>query len=253
MNSPPPLSRLKDAIVLGQRVNAARFAQMEDAIVDAARTGRGGYVCVANVHMLTLARQMPTLAKAMQDAAFVTSDGMPLVWALRRKGHDWAERVAGPDLLDALCARAASEELPIYFYGGSDASIASLKTAITSRFPSVPIAGMEAPPLLPDEPKVDPDTTRRINASGARIVFVGLGCPKQEVWMARNAPSLDAVVLGVGAAFGFVAGTVRRAPQWMRRAGLEWLFRLAMEPRRLFRRYLVTNTLFLFYWIRGQV
>ena len=239
--------------MLGQRVNAARFQQMEDAIVDAARAGHGGYVCVANVHMLTLAKRMPTLAKAMRDAAFVTSDGMPLVWALKRKGHDWAERVAGPDLVEALCKRAAADQLPLYFYGGSDTSLASLKAAITSRFPDAPIAGMEAPPLLPDEPTADPDTTRRINETGARIVFVGLGCPKQEIWMTRNAPHLNAVVLGVGAAFDFVAGTVRRAPQWMQRTGMEWLFRLAMEPKRLCRRYLVTNAVFLSYWIRGQV
>ncbi len=229
------------ARVIGAPVAACRFDSAVARIMAAAREGRGGYVCVANVHMATEARRAPALLEAMENALLCVSDGMPLVWSLRRQGYT-AERVAGPDLMAELCARAAAEGLPIYLYGGDAETLARLKARLCARFPGLVVAGAEAPPRLPAHPGADGQAAARIRASGARLVFVALGCPKQELWMAANAPAIPAVLLGVGAAFGFLAGVRARAPRWMQRAGLEWLFRLISEPRRLWRRYLTTNS-----------
>jgi N-acetylglucosaminyldiphosphoundecaprenol N-acetyl-beta-D-mannosaminyltransferase len=156
-----------------------------------------------------------------------------------------------------LCEAAAAEGLPVYFYGGDQALMAALVDALRRRLPALRIAGAEAAPLLPRQPEPDQATIERIRGSGARLVFVGLGCPKQEFWMQAHRAHLDAVLVGVGQAFGIAAGIVPEAPAWMRRSGLEWLFRLASEPRRLWRRYLVTNTLFAAYVLgdaaRGMV
>ncbi|MFQ5785441.1 MAG: WecB/TagA/CpsF family glycosyltransferase [Alphaproteobacteria bacterium] len=243
---------LERGAVIGAPVTAGAFDEVAEVVLDSARAGRGGYVCVANAHMAVTARRDPALRAIMTRALAVASDGMPLVWSLRRAGLD-AERVAGPDLMARLCARAAEEGMPIYLYGGGAATFETLARTLAARFPGLRIAGREAPPMLPPRPARDEAARARIAASGARLVFVGLGCPKQEFWMAAQAPGLPAVLLGVGAAFDFLAGITPRAPRWMQRAGLEWLFRLICEPRRLWRRYLVTNGLFLWYLARDRL
>jgi N-acetylglucosaminyldiphosphoundecaprenol N-acetyl-beta-D-mannosaminyltransferase len=183
----------------------------------------------------------------MENAKLVTSDGMPLVWSLRRGGFDYAERVSGPDLIAPLLELASKEEMPVYFYGGSEKTATALGKAVAKEFPDLRVAGCESPPKLPLRPVVDPAVVERINSSGARVVFVGLGCPKQEFWMEAYSAHLSAVLIGVGAAFDLTAGTLARAPLWMQRRGLEWLYRLIMEPRRLFKRYAVTNSMFCWY------
>jgi N-acetylglucosaminyldiphosphoundecaprenol N-acetyl-beta-D-mannosaminyltransferase len=243
----------KTGRVLGFPVTAGTFDGVTSAIYDAAKSGETGYVCVANVHMLTTARHMPSLAEIVEHASFVTSDGMPLVWALKRKGFAGIERVYGPDLTVALCARAEADHVPIYLYGGSETALAAMVAELKRRFPRLRLVGAESPPMLPERPAFDPAVGERIRKTGARLVFVGLGCPKQEHWMAAHVEGIGAMLLGVGAAFDFVGGTVRSAPAWMKRAGLEWLFRLLSEPRRLFKRYLVTNSQFIYYVLRGEV
>lgn len=249
MTLPGKSKQTKTGLVIGAPVTVGDRALARAAILAAARQGQGGYVCVANVHMVTTARRDPRLLEAMRRALWVTSDGMPLVWALRRGGHKEACRVAGPDLLCDLLAAAEKESLPVYFYGGDGETAARLKDVLVERYPRLIVAGVDAPPALALEPVVEPVFVERLNASGAALLFVGLGCPKQEYWMAAHAPHLKAVSLGVGAAFNFLAGTVRRAPGWMQNLGLEWLFRLLAEPRRLWRRYLVTNSLFIWYYL----
>ncbi len=231
------------ARVLGAPVTVADLATLTGTIVAAARAGRAGYVCAANVHMVATARRDPELLRAMEGAFAVACDGMPLVWHLRRHGHRDARRVAGPDLMAELCRRAAVERLPIYLVGGSAALLARLAAALCARFPGLAVAGSEIPTVAA-RPERDAAVVARIGASGARLVFVGLGCPKQELWMAANAAALPGIALGVGAAFALHAGLRRRAPRWMQRAGLEWLYRLGQEPRRLGPRYIVTNLRF---------
>ncbi len=233
--------------VIGAPITVGNIAGVSRAIVDLAAEGSGGYVCVANVHMAVTARRVPELLSVMEEADIVTSDGMPLVWALRKLGYDNAERVAGMDLVWPLCELAVKESLPVFFLGGSEKTLQALNSVIAARFPALKVVGSFSPPMLPQKPVVDPALVERINASGARIVFVGLGCPKQEFWIKAYTEQLSAVLIGVGAAFDFMAGTLPRAPLWMQKRGLEWLYRLAKEPRRLFTRYLVTNTLFCWY------
>ena len=238
--------------VIGCPVTASTLDEVTNEILRRADRGDGGYICVANVHMVTLARQDRALAKVLERAALVTSDGMPLVWALRRQGFREAGRVAGPDLTDRLCRAAAARSMPVYFFGGCREHTAAMRQKISDRYPTLPVAGCESPPELPTRPALDPEAVSRIEKSGAGIVFVGLGCPKQEFWMASHAGHLRAVTIGVGAAFDFLTGSLRRAPVWMQRAGLEWLFRVLSEPRRLWRRYFVTNMLFFLYLLQNR-
>lgn len=221
-------------------------------IIDHAAGGKG-VVCVANVDMVTRAVTDTKLARVMRCAFAVVTDGMPLVWALRRRGMPAAQRVYGPSLMLGLCAAAASREMGIYLYGGSPAELEGLQSTLLQRFPTLIISGAESPPLLPADPPADPGLAQRINSSGARLVFVGLGCPKQEYWMANHADATDAVLIGVGLAFAQIAGLKRSAPAWMRHNGLEWLFRLIQEPRRLWRRYLVGNSKFLWLLAKDMV
>jgi N-acetylglucosaminyldiphosphoundecaprenol N-acetyl-beta-D-mannosaminyltransferase len=230
--------------VISLPVTVGTPVTVSQEIVRRARRGEGGHVCVANVHMLVEARRDPELRHVLEYAALVISDGLPVAWQLRRQGFAHAQQVRGPDLTVRLCEQAAAAGLPVYFYGGDRSLMAELETTLRARIPALRIAGAEAAPMLPRQPGLDRQLVERIRSSGARLVFVGLGCPKQEFWMHVHGPHLDAALIGVGQAFGIIAGHVPEAPGWMRRAGLEWLFRVISEPRRLWRRYLVTNTLF---------
>ncbi len=236
------------------RVDVGDMAAAVAQILARARQRVGGLVCVANVDMLTRARHTPRLHAVMDRAFAVVTDGMPLVWALKRLHRKPASRVYGPGLVLELCAKAETGELTVYFYGGMPDEIAPLEQALRARFPSLSVGGIESPPMLPAEPTFDAATVERINASGAHLVFVGLGCPKQEFWMAAQQPQLEPVALGVGLAFALIAGTKSQAPPWMRNAGLEWLYRLCQEPGRLWKRYLVGNSRFIAYclmeWLR---
>jgi len=176
-----------------------------------------------------------------------------LVWELKRQGYKNAERVSGPDLMFEVCEKAQGKDFPIYFYGGSPAVVDAMKEKLAARFPKLTIAGVESPPMLPDQPKVEQEVIGRIKNSGARVVFIGLGCPKQELWLHAYSPHIPAVLIGVGAAFDFFAGSIKRAPLWMQKYGLEWLYRLLSEPRRLWKRYLVTNSLFIWYWLQERL
>lgn len=238
---------LETGRVIGVPVTAGNLTEVTDTIAGLAAKRSGSYVCVANVHMAVTARSDAGLLSVMENAKLVTSDGMPLVWALRQQGFDYAERVAGMDMVWPLCELAEKDGLPVYFFGGTEKTLQAINSVIASRFPALQVAGSESPPMLPQKPVVDPAVVERINATGARIVFVGLGCPKQEFWMGAYTEQLSAILIGVGAAFDFMAGTIPRAPLWMQKSGLEWLYRLAVEPRRLFKRYLVTNSLFCWY------
>ncbi|MGM9516931.1 WecB/TagA/CpsF family glycosyltransferase [Roseateles sp. DB2] len=237
---------MQETRLFGVRLHAGCVEGVLQTLLAWASQGRSVTVCLANVDMLTQARRRPALAAALDEATLVLTDGMPLVWALRSlAGLRTVERISGPSLTQALLAQAQLQRLPVYFYGGGTAELARLEQNLRLRFPDLLIAGTESPPLLPEEPPEDAAALARIRASGARLVFVGLGCPKQEFWMRLHAPRLDAVCLGVGYAFPLLAGTQTRAPAWMQRSGLEWLYRLAQEPGRLWKRYLIGNSQFL--------
>jgi N-acetylglucosaminyldiphosphoundecaprenol N-acetyl-beta-D-mannosaminyltransferase len=215
--------------------------------IDAAVAERHrGYVCVAATHTVMACQEDPELRAAVLGSDLTVPDGQPLVWALNLLGHRLRERVYGPDLMEAACARAARTGRRFYLYGGRDrAALDLLVRRLHERHPGLRIAGTYAPvfrPLTPDEQTA---IAAEINAAAPDVVWVGTGVPRQEKWMASMRARLDApVLIGVGAAFDFHAGLVRQAPDRLQRYGLEWLFRLSQEPRRLWRRYLRYNPRF---------
>jgi N-acetylglucosaminyldiphosphoundecaprenol N-acetyl-beta-D-mannosaminyltransferase len=236
--------------ILGMRVDPTSYDDAARRVMDWAAAEVGRYVCVANVHMVMEAWDDHRFREVVNEADLVTPDGMPLVWALRRLGAPAAVRVYGPTLTLHVCELAARQGVPVGFYGGSPDAIAGLVRFVGARFPSLDVAYAVSPPFRRLTADEDADTVAAIVASGARVLFVGLGCPQQERWMAEHRDRLPLVQLGVGAAFDFHAGLVRQAPPVLQRVGLEWAFRLAMEPRRLARRYLRHNPRFL--WHLGR-
>lgn len=204
------------------------------------------YVCVNTVHSLLCAHDDPRLREIYAAAGMVTPDGMPLVWLTRRRGHPQVERVYGPNLMLACCDHFRERGARHFFYGGGEGVPELLSERLAERFPGLRVAGRYSPPFRPLTGADDARVVDRINRSDADFVWVGLGCPKQDHWMAEHAERLNATVLvGVGAAFDFHAGRKRQAPKWMQRNGLEWLFRLLSEPRRLGGRYVVGNSRFI--------
>jgi N-acetylglucosaminyldiphosphoundecaprenol N-acetyl-beta-D-mannosaminyltransferase len=215
-----------------------------DAMVAA---GARGYVTAAAVNLVMSAREDAATMAAVMAATLAVPDGMPLVWALRALGHARATRVYGPDLMAKYCARCAGNGTPIYLYGGrhDDRARKLLVGRLRERFPGLEIAGASSPPFRPLTSAEDEREIEQINSSGAQVVWVGTGQPRQEQWMHAMRPRLTpALLIGVGAAFDFHAGLVKQAPPWMGRGGLEWAYRLYREPRRLWRRYARYNPRF---------
>jgi N-acetylglucosaminyldiphosphoundecaprenol N-acetyl-beta-D-mannosaminyltransferase len=203
------------------------------------------YVCVTSVHAVMECQRDPYLLRVHNQSGLTTPDGMPMVWSARWAGRREVSRVYGPDLMLAVLARSVDRGWSSFFYGGGPGTAELLAGRLATRFPGLRVAGTLTPPFRPLTSEEDADTVRAINDSGAQLVWVGLGAPKQERWMAEHVGRLRANVLfGVGAAFDFHAGTIRQAPRWMQRSGLEWTYRLSQEPRRLWRRYLRNNPAF---------
>lgn len=231
--------------VLGISIDVISMTNAADRILDWAKARQSRYVTICNAHVVVTATQDPEYGRIISESDMATPDGGPVAWMLRRTGFSDQRRVCGPDLMWLLCERSAQQGVGIYGYGSTEKTLNLLRKRLEKAFPNLVLCGMESPPFRSLSDEEDDAAVSRVNSSGAGIVFVGLGCPKQERWMSSHRGRINAVMIGVGAAFDFHAGTVRRAPPWMQRAGLEWFHRLCAEPRRLWRRYLVTNTLFL--------
>ena len=230
--------------VLNLRVDLTDYASTIDRVMELARSGRGGYISVANVHVAIEAQDDPSFSKLVNDADLVLPDGTPLVWMQRWQGNNDAEQVRGPSLMPMLMKRAEGSGLKLGFLGGTEDTLRRLTDRGIAEYPSLKIAYTYSPPFReltgPENAKI----VDEINEAGVQILFVGLGCPKQERWMAANHDRVSAVMLGVGAAFDLYAGNLKEAPGLISRLGLEWLFRLVQEPRRLFSRYLMVNPRF---------
>ena len=241
-----PLPPVEQAPVLGVPLAVTDYERTLDWIDAAVALGAREYLCVAAVHTVMESREDEALREAVDRAAFTVPDGQPLAWALRKLGHDIDARVYGPELMARACARAERSGQRFYLYGGrSDKALAQLAANLLDRHPGLQLAGGWSPPFRDlTEPELD-ELAARINAARPDVVWVGIGVPKQEKWMATMRDRLDAPVLvGVGAAFDFHAGLIPQAPAWMQRRGLEWLFRLAQEPGRLWKRYARHNPRF---------
>jgi N-acetylglucosaminyldiphosphoundecaprenol N-acetyl-beta-D-mannosaminyltransferase len=239
------MSNIPTKSILGSPITALPLETQVSVISNWAEKRENHYVCVANVHMLVEAHWHSDFAKVLEQADLVTPDGMPLVWLLRLLGVKRQNRVAGLDLFQSLCAKAQQNGIPIYFVGSQASILERMRTRLMREFPKLQIAGMAPLPFRPLTAQEREDLLLNIEDSKAGLVFVSLGCPKQEKWMHQNCDRVSAVMLGLGGVFPVYAGLQRRAPHWVRNWGLEWLYRLIQEPKRLWKRYLVTNLVFL--------
>jgi N-acetylglucosaminyldiphosphoundecaprenol N-acetyl-beta-D-mannosaminyltransferase len=224
--------------ILGVRVSAVHLEQALTTIAGWIERRDPHYVCVTPAHVIMDCHWNPELRPLLNRSGMTTPDGMSIVWLLKMMGHRSVERVYGADLMMETCRRGLAFGWRHFFYGGREDTAERLAGRLSARLPGLQIAGMYAPPFRPLSDAEEREVRQRIDSSRADLIWVGISSPKQEQWMARNTGKVSApVLIGVGAAFDFLSGRKRQAPRWMQRGGMEWLFRLATEPRRLWRRY----------------
>lgn len=234
-------------------VSTGSFDAMSDDIISLAVSGQSANVCVANVHMLVEAHQDASFATVVNSANIVTPDGMPLIWAMRLLYGIKNDRVAGMDLLPRLLTTAIDKNISVFFYGGSQKMLDATSAYIQKAYPALKVAGLYSPPFRALTKEEDESVIEMINSSGARLIFVVLGCPKQEKWMDAMKGKINATMVGVGGALPVLVGEQKRAPQWMQKNGLEWLYRLIQEPGRLWKRYFYTNAVFILLLIKEKI
>jgi N-acetylglucosaminyldiphosphoundecaprenol N-acetyl-beta-D-mannosaminyltransferase len=240
-----------EMLVLGMRVDAPAVGDAAGQIMGWASSGSSRMVCAANVHMTMEANDDPSFQTAVNNADLVLPDGMPLVWALRMLGSSQAARIrVSPDFLIELLVRAEQRGLKLGLYGGTPGTLAAFRQRLSRDIPALTVSYAYSPPFRPLDPLEDAAVVREICASGTQLLLVGIGCPKQEKWMAEHRDVLPCVMIGVGAAFDLFGGQTREAPIWMQRLALEWVFRLILEPRRLWRRQLKHNPRFVLLFAR---
>lgn len=238
-----------DALIVGTSRQAAI-----DEVIERAKRSHGGYACFVNSHVAVMTRQREDVRKALLDATFAFPDGMPVYLTGKYLYGMNSEKISGPDFLTRIFSCPESRKLGHYFYGSTPDVLSKLVDTLQRKYTGCNIVGVCSPPFRELDEREKQEHLDAIQAAGAQIVWVGLGAPKQELWMQASTASLPGVMLlGVGAAFDFHAGMIERAPDWAQRWGLEWLHRLIQEPRRLARRYLETNSLFLWYTAKEQL
>jgi len=232
--------------VLGVGISAVNMTQALEKIDGWISRGEREYVCVCPVHSVMECRRSAQLRAVFNAAGMVTPDGVPIVWVARAGGYRQVSRVYGPDLMLAELDRSDQNHHRHFFYGGGPGVARLLAQRMQARFPNLTVSGILEPPFAPLDQLCTPETAATINEAKPDVVWIGMSSPKQDLWMARMRPLLDApVLIAVGAAFDFHSGTVKQAPLWMQRSGLEWVYRLTTDPRRLWRRYLIDNPWFL--------
>jgi N-acetylglucosaminyldiphosphoundecaprenol N-acetyl-beta-D-mannosaminyltransferase len=236
---------LNNRYILGARVDGTSYEDTTNRIIAQVASNNNFYICVANVHVVMEAYDSEYFRKVINEAAIVTPDGMPLAFLLSILVLRNQKRVYGPTLMKYIIEASAQAGICIGFYGGTPKTLKALVQNLTDQILNINIGYACSPPFRPLIIEEDEALIKEINSSGTQILFVGLGCPKQERWMFEHRDRVKAVMIGVGAAFDFFAGTKKQAPKWMMRVGLEWLFRLYTEPKRLWRRYLYNNPRFL--------
>lgn len=239
--------------VLGFSITTGEYGEFIEKIKLLVVEKRSSYVCVANVHMLVEAHKDKAFSRVVKNADIVTPDGMPLVWALKiLKGYK-QDRVAGMDLLPDLLKVFEQNKSSVFFYGGTEELINRTKAFLNVRYPELQIAGFYSPPFRPLTETEQIQVIDNINGSEASAVFVILGCPKQEKWMGVMRGKINACMIGVGGALPVLIGVQQRAPVWMQKSGLEWLYRFFQEPSRLAKRYATTNSIFLWLLLKAWV
>ena len=232
-NHPPPRVN-----ILGVNVSAINMNQALDTIASWITRKEQNYVCVTPAHGVMACQRQPEMKRIFNTSGLTTPDGMSIVWLLQLRGYRYVSRVYGPDLMLAVCGQPFHYRYRHFFYGGAPGTPEALARALQSRFPGLQVAGTYSPPFRPLTREADQAVIEQINATQPDIVWVGLGTPKQERWMADHLGQINApVMIGVGAAFDFLSGRKKQAPRWIQQIGLEWFHRLVNEPKRLWRRY----------------
>lgn len=242
----------RTASILGTAVNEVDYATTVNQLCRWAETGQSRYVCFLTVHMVMEGFDDPAFRSIVNAADLVAPDGMPIMMTSRLMGLGAQTRVTGPKTLGRLCAEAAVRGLPVGFYGSTPAVLDSIKRNLAQHHPNLKVAYAHSPPFRALSEDEKAAVVEEINASGAKLIFVGLGCPKQERWMSEMRGKVRAVMLGVGFAFDLHSGVAEFAPEWMQTLSLEWLYRLFKDPKRLWKRYLTTNPRYL-YFLSGQM
>lgn len=232
--------------ILSLSISLESFDNIVEDIINKGINHQSSYVCIANVHMNIEAYRDANFANVVNDANLITPDGMPIVKALKWLYGIQQDKVSGPDLMPRLLEEASLQNLKVFFYGSTEEVLELLKIYCQEKYPSLQIAGMISPPFRALTIEEEQEYIDTINNTGTNILFVALGCPKQEKWMASMKGRIHAVMLGVGGAFPMLVGVEKRAPLWMQRYMLEWFYRLMQDPRRLFKRYFITNNLFIY-------
>jgi N-acetylglucosaminyldiphosphoundecaprenol N-acetyl-beta-D-mannosaminyltransferase len=240
-------SRIPTQSVIGFPVTALPFDQQIAYILKWGKHHLSKVVCVANAHMLTEAYWDPGLGTVLHNADLVTPDGMPLVWMVQLLGRYMQDRVAGMDIMQAVCKQAPDQGVSVFYLGSEQGILDKMRVRLAKEHPQLQVAGMLPLPFRPLTPDEEDEVIKTIHASGAGIVFVSLGCPKQEFWMGRHKNRIEAVMVGIGGVFPIYAGIYKQAPVFIQESGLEWLYRLIQEPRRLWKRY--TSTIPPFVWL----
>lgn len=235
--------------VLGVKYTVSTVSEAATYLLEHSNDLSGKYVCFSNVHTTVMAADNERYRAILNGSAATFPDGKPIAARISAQGFFRSERVAGPDLMAELFRISQGTGLKHYFYGSTEKTLTELRKKLEANYPGMEIAGMYSPPFRKLTPEEDADIIERINSSQADFVWIGLGAPKQEKWMASHKGKIKGVMLGVGAGFDFHAGTIKRAPRILQKIGLEWLFRLSQDPKRLLKRYLVTNTKFIVYTI----
>lgn len=239
--------------ILGSPITALSFDAQIKKILEWASAYESRVVCVANVHMLMESHWKPEFSSVLKSADIVAPDGMPLVWMMKLMGAREQNRVAGMDILLALCQLAAKQNISIFFLGSETKILQKMRSKLEHDFPDLEIADMVSLPFRPLTIAEDEAIVQRINQSKAKLVLVSLGCPKQEYWMHNHKGKIQAVMIGLGGVFPVLAGVHKRAPLWIQNLGLEWLYRLVQEPRRLWRRYISTIPPFIWLCVKQLI
>lgn len=232
--------------ILGVEVNVTNMKETVNYIKNNLSEIKGNYVCIANVHTTIMAYENEEYRSIQNGGILTLPDGKPLSIVSRKRGYNNAERVTGPDLMEELFKISEENGYSHYFYGCNDETLKKLSENIKKKYPNICIKGMYAPPYKEDFTENDMDIINEINSLNVDFLWVGLGAPKQEKWMNYNKGKINSLMFGVGAAFDFYAGNIKRCPLWMQKLSLEWFYRLLQDPKRLFKRYLVTNSKFLY-------
>lgn len=231
-------------------ITIGKYQTILDRIVELAKTNSKGIICFANSHMIVEAMKNSFVLNVLKSSLIVTTDGMPLTWLAKKKSKKPIDRVAGMDLFTDIFKYLEIQSVPIFFYGNTESVLNNMNRMLLEKYPNLKISGMISPPFHQLTPVELDSHINMIRESGASIVFVSLGCPKQEIWMYENYEKMNCLLLGVGNAFTTFIGEEKRLPKKFRNLGLEWLYRLLQNPKRLWRRYFITNSVFLWFFIR---